>query len=51
LTPDEACRRIAQVWRSDHDDAQDSFFVWFEATPGGGERGRRAWLVDRPIDD
>ncbi|GAB2748590.1 hypothetical protein GCM10027039_02850 [Terrabacter koreensis] len=51
VTSDEACRRIAEVWRSDHDEAQDSFFVWFEATTEGEERGRRAWLVERPIDD
>ncbi|MFM6850159.1 MAG: hypothetical protein ACKOVB_13775 [Terrabacter sp.] len=51
LTPDEACHRIAEVWRSDHDEAQMGCFVWFEATPEGVERGRRAWLVDRPIDD
>jgi hypothetical protein len=51
VRPDEACRRIAEVWRSDHDEAQDSFFVWFEATTEGEERGRRAWLVERPIDD
>ena len=51
LTPEEACGRIAEVWRRNHDAAQDSFFVWFGATPAGDERGRRAWLVDRPIDD
>ncbi|MGO4599578.1 hypothetical protein [Terrabacter sp. 2RAF25] len=51
LAPREACRRIAEVWRSDHAEAQNSFFVWFEATSEGDERGRRAWLVDRPIDD
>lgn len=51
LAPAEACRRIGEAWRSDHDEAQDSFFVWFQATPDGETRGRRAWLVDRPIDD
>lgn len=51
MPPAEAAELIATTWRRDHDAAPDSFFVWLEATPTGMERGRRAWLVDRPIDD
>jgi hypothetical protein len=47
----ESVDLIARTWRRDHDAAQSSFFVWLEATPAGMDRGRRAWLVDRPLDD
>ena len=46
-----ATERIAEAWHDDHEAAPSSFFVWLESTAEGEERGRRAWLVDRPIDD
>jgi hypothetical protein len=39
--PAESADRIAERWREDHDAAPVTFFVWFEGTALGLERGRQ----------
>jgi hypothetical protein len=38
----ESVARIARRWREDHESAPTQFFVWFQGTEAGIDRGRQA---------